>query len=91
MDLYRKADDTEEIDMEIKAVSTYGYIEDGDLPGRTVIVVNGIRSNPAIITALANGADRVVAVSYTHLDVYKRQAMPWIQRKRSAEEGRHRA
>ena len=62
MDLYRKADDTEEIDREIKAVSTYGYIEDGDLPGRTVIVVNGIRSNPAIITALANGADRVVVV-----------------------------
>ena len=51
-----------EIDMKISAVATYKLLKAGDLPDKAVIVVNGLRSNAVIITALANGSDRVVAV-----------------------------
>ena len=48
--------------MKLKTVATYTMLHLGDLADHTVIVVNALRTNAVIITALANGSDRVVAV-----------------------------
>lgn len=49
--------------MQVSVATSYKVLKKGELAGKTVIVVNGFRANAVLITALANGCDRVIPVN----------------------------
>ena len=62
--------------MKINAVATYKILKMGELAGKTVVVVNGIRTNATITTALMNGCDRVIPVDSVEDAMAKRKLYP---------------
>ena len=48
--------------MEINTVASYKILNKGELADKTVVVVNCMRTNPTILTALVNGCTRVIPV-----------------------------
>lgn len=49
--------------MNVSMVASYKVLKRGELAGKTVIVVNALRTNATIITALAHGCERVIPVN----------------------------
>ena len=58
-------------------------VEPGSSDGGQVEIRSGLKAGEQVVSAgagfLSDGdLIRIVAVSYTHLDVYKRQLLPWM-------------
>ena len=61
--------------MIIEVASTYKQLKPGQLAGETVVMIDALRASATIITAVANGCDRIIPVENTEraMEVYKQQ------------------